>query len=135
MIEVGASAAVGANTGSVNLDRTVYPVPFGEPRDFIKVGALEDELRAAQDANEHLEELESLQDAIKPVIDEEIVTPEEYADEIARSDMASLLDDVFARNWDDIEDNLDDMIQEAEDEIDNMRSVSDIATRAGSRRD
>ena len=128
MIEVGASAAVGANTGSVNLDRTVYPVPFGEPRDFIKVGALEDELRAAQDANEHLEELESLQDAIKPVIDEEIVTPEEYADEIARSDMASLLDDVFARNWDDIEDNLDDMIQEAEDEIDNMRSVSDIAT-------
>ena len=34
IIEVGFSAAVGAHTGSVSLDRTVYPVPFGEPRDF-----------------------------------------------------------------------------------------------------
>ena len=34
IIEVGDSAAVGAHTGSVSLDRTVYPVPFGEPKDF-----------------------------------------------------------------------------------------------------
>ena len=40
MIEVGDSAAVGANTGSVSLDRTVYPVPFGEPRDFIDASGL-----------------------------------------------------------------------------------------------
>ena len=33
--EVGASAGVKANTGSVSLDRTVYPVPFGTPGDFI----------------------------------------------------------------------------------------------------
>ena len=34
IIEVGDSAGVRANTGSVSLDRTVYPVPFGTPSDF-----------------------------------------------------------------------------------------------------
>ena len=34
IIEVGAGAGVRANTGSVSLDRTVYPVPFGVPSDF-----------------------------------------------------------------------------------------------------
>ncbi len=33
-IEVGDSAGVRANTGSVSLDRTVYPVPFGVEADF-----------------------------------------------------------------------------------------------------
>ena len=32
--EVGDSAGVKANTGSVSLDRTVYPVPFGVVGDF-----------------------------------------------------------------------------------------------------
>ena len=32
--EVGDSAGVSANTGSVSLDRTVYPVPFGVTADF-----------------------------------------------------------------------------------------------------
>ncbi|MBI1663619.1 MAG: hypothetical protein IS860_09060 [Nitrosopumilus sp.] len=34
IIEVGDSAGVRANTGSISLDRTVYPVPFGTPADF-----------------------------------------------------------------------------------------------------
>ena len=34
IIEVGDSAAVGASTGSVAFDRTVYPVPFGIPENF-----------------------------------------------------------------------------------------------------
>ncbi|RDJ31689.1 MAG: hypothetical protein DWQ18_05560 [Crenarchaeota archaeon] len=34
IIEVGDSAGIRANTGSVSLDRTVYPVPFGIPADF-----------------------------------------------------------------------------------------------------
>ena len=34
IIEVGDSAGVRANTGSVSLDRTVYPVPFGTADDF-----------------------------------------------------------------------------------------------------
>jgi hypothetical protein len=33
-IEVGDSAGVRASTGSISLDRTVYPVPFGTPSDF-----------------------------------------------------------------------------------------------------
>ena len=33
VVEVGDSAGVRANTGSVSLDRTVYPVPFGIPSD------------------------------------------------------------------------------------------------------
>lgn len=42
VIEVGDSAAVGANTGSVALDRTVYPVPFGEPKDFVNTRVFDD---------------------------------------------------------------------------------------------
>ena len=34
IIEVGDGAGVRANTGSISLDRTVYPVPFGVPNDF-----------------------------------------------------------------------------------------------------
>jgi hypothetical protein len=34
IIEVGDSAGIRANTGSVSLDRTVYPVPFGVPGNF-----------------------------------------------------------------------------------------------------
>jgi len=34
IIEVGDSAGIRANTGSVSLDRTVYPVPFGSVDDF-----------------------------------------------------------------------------------------------------
>ena len=34
IIEVGDSAGVRASTGSVSLDRTVYPVPFGVPSDY-----------------------------------------------------------------------------------------------------
>ncbi|MCJ8305456.1 MAG: hypothetical protein HRU07_00210 [Nitrosopumilus sp.] len=34
IIEVGDSAGIRANTGSISLDRTVYPVPFGVPADF-----------------------------------------------------------------------------------------------------
>ena len=34
VIEVGDSAGVRAHTGSVSLDRTVYPVPFGVPDNF-----------------------------------------------------------------------------------------------------
>src|SRR3989338_178327 len=34
IIEVGDGAGIRANTGSISLDRTVYPVPFGVPSDF-----------------------------------------------------------------------------------------------------
>ncbi|NOS62056.1 MAG: hypothetical protein HOO66_03325 [Nitrosarchaeum sp.] len=35
IVEVGDGAGVRANTGSVSLDRTVYPVPFGVEGDFV----------------------------------------------------------------------------------------------------
>ena len=69
IIEVGDSAAVGANTGSVALDRTVYPVPFGEPKDFVntevfdQISDLEQEIdrtsKLSMDAMAALDELES----------------------------------------------------------------------------
>ena len=34
IVEVGDSAGIRTNTGSVSLDRTIYPVPFGVPSDF-----------------------------------------------------------------------------------------------------
>ena len=39
IIEVGDSAGVRASTGSVSLDRTVYPVPFGIPDNFATNGS------------------------------------------------------------------------------------------------
>jgi hypothetical protein len=39
IVEVGDSAGVRANTGSVSLDRTVYPVPFGVRADFPTSGS------------------------------------------------------------------------------------------------
>ena len=33
IITVSASAGIRSNTGSVSLDRTVYPVPIGDDRD------------------------------------------------------------------------------------------------------
>ncbi len=39
IIEVGDSAGIRANTGSISLDRTVYPVPFGVPADFGGAGS------------------------------------------------------------------------------------------------
>ena len=127
MIEVGDSAAVGANTGSVALDRTVYPVPFGEPRDFIDASGLAAELRYAERANERLNALEDLLDAVTPVIAEEIVTPSEYASTITDDAMRSLFNEVSDDTWRDIESNLNDAIEEADDEVDEMRDTGDIA--------
>ena len=127
MIEVGDSAAVGANTGSVSLDRTVYPVPFGEPRDFVDASGLAAELRYAERANERLNALEDLLDAVTPVIAEEIVTPSEYAATITDDAMRSLFNEVSDDTWRDIESNLNDAIEEADDEVDAMRNTGDIA--------
>jgi hypothetical protein len=41
IIEVGDAAGVRASTGSISLDRTVYPVPFGVPSDFSDVTTTE----------------------------------------------------------------------------------------------
>ena len=88
MIEVGDSAAVGAHTGSVSLDRSVYPVPFGEPRDFSDVSELEADFNVA-------DELDQLRD-LKSMVDrynDEITTPAEFASEhLAGDDMDDLRD-------------------------------------------
>ena len=39
IIEVGDGAGIRGNTGSVSLDRTVYPVPFGTVGDFSTEGS------------------------------------------------------------------------------------------------
>ena len=46
IIEVGAGAGIRANTGSVSLDRTVYPVPFGVPGDFANTASTAPEQRS-----------------------------------------------------------------------------------------
>ena len=40
IVEVGDGAGIRANTGSVSLDRTVYPVPFGSNNDFVATGTI-----------------------------------------------------------------------------------------------
>lgn len=125
MIEVGASAAVGANTGSVALDRTVYPVPFGEPRDFIAVSALEAELDMAEDAVAKVNNLKDLLDAVEEA-EEELLEPSEYQATIDTSVMRQLFNEVNDRNWEEIQENIHDAIDDAEDEVDDMRDIGVI---------
>ena len=126
MIEVGDSAAVGANTGSVALDRTVYPVPFGEPRDFSTLAELQMEENAASSLATSLENHEQLKVVIANAI-EELLVPHELAADLS-GDMRSLFADVRdnSDDWDDIMDNLDDAIDDVEDEIGEMRDLHDI---------
>ena len=136
MIEVGDSAAVGANTGSVALDRTVYPVPFGEPRDFSQLGDFQAEESAARDLHDDLAMYEELQDMIDFAI-EELLEPQELADDLSGS-MRTLFADVRDHtddDWGDIQDNLDDAIDEVDSEINDMRDLDEIVrdrTRAAS---
>ena len=149
MIEVGASAAVGANTGSVSLDRTVYPVPFGEPRDFSSAATLGMELSEAQRAAAELAGLESLGSDLPRVIDEledpansvSIVSDDQRSqftkilrEETDKNILGSLDDatDVTrqaamdAVTWDDISDNLSEKTQAARDKVNSMRNVDVI---------
>ncbi len=127
MIEVGDSAAVGANTGSVALDRTVYPVPFGEPRDFSPASDLKTEEDTAIEAHNKLMMHENLRDDIEYAI-EELLEPHVFANSLT-GDMRSLFADVRDNtddDWNDILDNLDDATDEVEDEIKSLRDLSDI---------
>ena len=149
-IEVGASAAVGANTGSVALDRTVYPVPFGEPRDFSDAAQLTEELRMAESASDALATLEGLGNQI-PAIIEELETPANSAGMVTDGEQRDLfnkilreetndnilgsLDDASdmtrqsardAVTWDDISDNLSEKTQAARADVSSMRSLEDI---------
>lgn len=120
MIEVGDSAAVGANTGSVSLDRTVYPVPFGEPRDFSNVS----ELQAAFNTADELEQLKDL----KRIVDnnnDEIRTPSELATDLDDK-MRALFDQTSGSTLTDISNNLEAEIADLasvapDDSIDDLR--------------
>ena len=149
MIEVGASATVGANTGSVSLDRGVYPVPFGEPRDFNNVGDIAEELKNAERVMDTLVALEGLDNEITRI--EEMEAPANSANlvkdddqwvlfnkilrEEANDNMPGGLDDptdaqrqaaMNAVTWDDIRKNLSDKTQAARDDVDSMRNIEDI---------
>ena len=133
MIEVGDSAAVGANTGSVALDRTVYPVPFGEPRDFSDKADLEAEERTINKLIDSLAIHKELADQIDYSI-EELLEPSELAADL-RGEARSLFADVRDNtddDWGDIQDNLDDATDAVEDELDDMRDLDDV-TRDRSR--
>ena len=111
MIEVGDSAAVGANTGSVSLDRTVYPVPFGEPRDFSNVPDLQ---TAYNDANT-LEQLKALKSSVDRNNDE-IMTPSEFAASfIADDEVRDLFDSTSGSTLTEISSDLEAQIEDLED--------------------
>ncbi len=149
MIEVGASAAVGANTGSVALDRTVYPVPFGEPRDFSDAAQLAEELRMAESASDALATLESLGNDIPRIVDEleDPVNSVDIVPSELRGQFNMILREETNKNilgnlneatdetrqaagnavtWDDITDNLSEKTQAARADMNSMRSLDDI---------
>ena len=119
MIEVGDSAAVGANTGSVSLDRTVYPVPFGEPRDFSNVS----ELQAAFNTADRLDQLKDLKRTVD-TNDDQIKTPDELADEL-EGKMRVLFDETSGSTLTDISNNLEAEIADLES-VAPDDSVSDL---------
>ena len=109
MIEVGDSAAVSANTGSVSLDRTVYPVPFGEPRDFSNVS----ELQVDYDAANMLEQLKEL----KRMVDrdnDQITEPRTYAASLD-DDLRDLFDATSGSTLTEISNDLEAQITDLED--------------------
>ncbi len=149
IIEVGDSAAVGANTGSITLDRTVYPVPFGQPSDFNNLDELEtalsDEARAVHDINNSIANYNKL---LVYVRDDAIPAPgeEEFMNELANAGLSDefmalgdrwvnradpidiILDDIFDA-IDDLKDELSDIQNSARDisDSDLTRSESDLA--------
>lgn len=127
VIEVGDSAAVGANTGSVSLDRTVYPVPFGEPRDFSTVPQLQSEYDEATNAEENQQLHNDLEDAIDDAI-EELLEPSELASSLTGK-LGILFDDVRdgSGDWGEIEDELSDSARSADVDASNLRDSADIA--------
>lgn len=151
-IEVGSSSAVGANTGYISLDRTVYPVPFGEPRDFSDVADLNKELDDAMRATGELDTLESLGAQIPRLIDN-LEDPAYSADTVNNNvgsetsifnkilreetdkrivvslDTTTEADRQNAKNavsWSDVRNNLADKIADARDAASGLRSVEDI---------
>ena len=128
MIEVGDSAAVSANTGSVSLDRTVYPVPFGEPRNFSPLSALQMEESALERAQADLSAHEALEAEIAYAV-EELLSPQELADTLSgdeRRIFSSVRD--AGDDWDDIQNNLDDAIDAVEDTLDSLRDMSEVVS-------
>ena len=150
MIEVGSSSAVGANTGSVALDRTVYPVPFGEPRDFSNAADLQTELRMAEDAQGDLDVLEGLGAVIDDIREESLEEPANAGSSVSAEHMRlfnSILSEETDNNlllnldtataadrnaamaevtWNDMKSNLAERISEARDKVSSMRNIGDI---------
>ena len=124
VIEVGDSSAVGANTGSVAFDRTVYPVPFGEPRDFSNVGDLQENHDIALKYDQ-LRDLKRMVDASN----DEITTPSEFkADNLAGDDtMTRLFDATRGDTLTEKSNDLDAQIDELSDMLPED-SLSDIAS-------
>lgn len=129
VIEVGDSAAVSANTGAVSLDRTVYPVPFGEPRNFSPVSDLQMEEAEIKRAQANLDEHEALEADIAYAI-EELLSPQELADTLSGDEkrIFSSLRTNTGDDWGDIENNLDEAIDDAEDELDSLRDISEVVS-------
>ena len=123
----GARAAVVAHSGSVSLDRAVYPVPFGEPLHFSPLPALVAEEDAARGALDRLEALHELQDLVYTAMDEQLLYPRELAHAL-EGDMRSLFAGVRggSDDWNDILDSLHDAIDDAEDETYGMRELDAI---------
>ena len=130
IIEVGDDASIRANTGSVSLDRTVYPVPFGEPRDFSVLSTLLLEMEDAEYARDRLQ----LHEALLDVIDEAIDNLHMPADLVPdgdfplKGDLARLFVDLHqgSNDWDQILDNLDDSLDEVKDLVSSMRNIDNI---------
>ncbi len=116
-----------ASGSSVAFDRDVYPVPFGEPRDFIPLSDLQAEEDAARDVHNKLMLHEDLLYEIYYAI-EGLFEPQEIAGMLT-GDMRSLFADVRGNagdDWDEILDRLEDATEEVEDEMYSMRDLSII---------
>ena len=127
IIEVGDSAAVGANTGSISLDRTVYPVPFGEPMDFSARDMLNEELMQTEDRNQDIAAYTALRDLVDDranYIDEPAESGSDFRNAVADEGLTDVLRSVdsdwireidASDQWRELDNELDDMIDALED--------------------
>ena len=121
---------------SYDVDSTVYPVPFGEPKGFSVLDMLYEELMQTEDRNRDITAYTALRDLVDGranYIDEPAASGSDFRNAVADEGLTDVLRSIdddwtheigVSAQWRELGNELDDMIDALEDM--NVRSIGDI---------